>query len=60
VTSTNIDATIESSVSAVRALGFERHGLVVRSAAGEVLLKQADHSVDLERVRLMLREFDPS
>jgi len=52
----NEDATTPESKKDIEALGFTSHGLVVRSADGEVLLKQADHGVDMTAVRKKLRE----
>ena len=47
----NLDATTEENKRAVRTLGFENHGLVIRSADGKVLWKQPDHEVRMEDVR---------
>ena len=47
----NLDATTEENKKIVQALGFENHGLVVRSADGKVLWKQPDHEVQMEDVR---------
>jgi hypothetical protein len=47
----NLDATTEENAKIVRALGFENHGLVIRSADGKTLWKQADHEVKIEDVR---------
>ncbi len=51
----NLDATTPENTKAVKDLGFERHGLVIRSAEGKVLWKQPDHDVKMEDVR---RELD--
>jgi len=56
VTAKNVDATTAESRKEIAALGFKSHGLVIRSADGEALLKQADHTVDIEEVRKKLRE----
>jgi hypothetical protein len=55
VRSLNLDATTDENRKIVHALGFDNHGIVIRSAAGEVLWKQADHDVKMEDVR---RELD--
>ena len=55
VRSQNLDATTEENRKIVHALGFDNHGIVIRSAAGEVLWKQADHEVKVDDVR---RELD--
>lgn len=52
----NVDATTEESKRAVAELGFQNHGLVIRSAEGEVLWKQPDHQVKMEDVRAKLQE----
>lgn len=51
----NLDATTAENTKIVRSLGFENHGLVIRSADGKVLWKQPDHQVKIEDVR---RELD--
>jgi hypothetical protein len=52
----NVDATTDESKQAVRELGFQLHGIVIRSPAGEALWKQADHAVKMEDVRQALTE----
>ena len=47
----NVDATTEENKKIVRELGFENHGLVIRSADGQVLWKQSDHEVKMDDVR---------
>jgi len=51
----NLDATTDENRRIVLSLGFESHGLVIRSADGKVLWKQPDHHVQMEDVR---RELD--
>jgi len=51
----NLDATTPENKKIVQSLGFENHGLVIRSADGKVLWKQPDHEVKIEDVR---RELD--
>jgi hypothetical protein len=51
----NLDATADENKKVVKELGFENHGLVIRSAEGKVLWKQPDHEVKIEDVR---RELD--
>jgi hypothetical protein len=51
----NLDATTDDSKKAIKELGFKNHGLVVRSADGKVLHKQADHTVDMDEVRKAIR-----
>ncbi|HWZ85086.1 MAG TPA: hypothetical protein VN032_02730 [Thermoanaerobaculia bacterium] len=51
----NLDATTEENVKIIRALGFESHGIVIRSVDGKTLWKEPDHEVKIEDVR---REID--
>jgi hypothetical protein len=51
----NLDATTPENKKVVQSLGFENHGLVIRSADGKVLWKEPDHQVKMEDVR---RELD--
>jgi len=51
----NLDATTPENKKIVQSLGFENHGLVIRSADGKVLWKQPDHEVKIEDLR---RELD--
>lgn len=51
----NLDATADENKKVVKELGFENHGLVIRSAEGKVLWKEPDHEVKIEDVR---RELD--
>ena len=50
----NLDATTPENEKIVRSLGFESHGLVIRSTDGKILWKQPDHSVKMEDVRAEL------
>jgi hypothetical protein len=52
----NIDATTPENKKRIKELGFQTHGLVIRSATGEVLWKQADHQVKIEDVRKEIAE----
>ena len=51
VSTRNVDATTPEGVKAAKELGFKSHGLVVRADDGRVLMKQADHTVDMETIR---------
>ena len=51
----NLDATTAENKKIVQSLGFETHGLVIRSADGKVVWKEPDHQVKMEDVR---RELD--
>jgi hypothetical protein len=50
----NLDATTPENKKIVQSLGFESHGLVIRSG-GKVLWKEPDHDVKIEDMR---RELD--
>ncbi len=52
----NVDASTPEATKAVKSLGFNNHGLVIRSAKGKVLWKQADHTVKVEEVRAAIQE----
>jgi hypothetical protein len=47
----NLDATTPENKKIVKDLGFNTHGLVIRSADGKTLWKQPDHDVSMEDVR---------
>jgi hypothetical protein len=51
----NLDATTIENRKICQSLGFENHGLAIRSADGKVLWKEPDHEVKMEDVR---RELD--
>ena len=55
VVARNVDASTPDSQKEIKELGFERHGLVIRSAKGDVLFKQADHNVNIDDVRNALK-----
>ena len=52
----NLDATTEEARKAVKELGFQTHGLVIRSVEGKALHTEADHHVDMETVRKAIRD----
>ena len=52
----NVDATTPESKKVVKELGFDNHGLVIRSPEGKVLWKQKDHDVDMNEVRAALKD----
>ena len=51
VVARNLDATTPAARKEIKELGFENHGLVIRSAKGDVLFKQPDHKVKMDDVR---------
>ena len=51
----NLDATTPENKKIVKSLGFETHGLVIRSSDGKVLWKQPDHDVKMDDVRAELK-----
>ena len=52
----NVDATSAEAEPVVRELGFRSHGIVIRSASGQVLWSEPDHEVRIEDVRAKLRQ----
>jgi hypothetical protein len=52
----NLDATIPEIRSVVKGLGFQSHGLVIRSAEGKTLYKQPDHDVSMVTARIAIRD----
>ena len=52
----NADATTPENKKIVKDLGFNSHGLVIRSTDGKTLWKQADHDVVMEDVRKAIAE----
>ena len=50
----NLDATTPENEKAIKDLGFESHGIVIRSAQGKVLWKEKDHEVKMDDVRAEL------
>ena len=51
----NVDATTQEGREAVKDLGFQSHGLVIRDSHGKSLWSQADHTVKMDDVREALR-----
>ncbi len=56
VTARNLDATAPENKKTVKDLGFQSHGLVIRSADGKTLWKQPDHDVQMEDVRKAIKD----
>ena len=54
VVAKNLDATTPESKAIVGELGFQSHGLVIRSGRGEKLFSQPDHQVDMTVVHTEL------
>jgi hypothetical protein len=52
----NVDATTPEAKKVIKEMGFDNHGLVIRSSDGKVLWKQADHTVKMEDVRAKINE----
>ena len=50
----NVDASDEAAKLEIQELGFKNHGLVIRSHGGNILWKQADHTVKIDEVRTAL------
>jgi len=55
VTARNVDASTPDARKAIKDLGFKSHGLVVRSKDGQILMKQPDHTVNVDAVKSALR-----
>lgn len=51
----NVDATTPEAAGICEELGFNSHGIVIRSGSGEVLWTQPDHDVDIDDVRAQLK-----
>lgn len=51
-----VDATSPEATSECQELGFRNHGLVIRSAEGDVLFSQPDHDVVVDDVHAKLIE----
>ncbi|MGH9361519.1 MAG: hypothetical protein ACRD2T_06340 [Thermoanaerobaculia bacterium] len=51
-----VSSAEEEAREDVKRLEFQNHGLVVRDFRGAVLIKQADHSFNLEEVRATLQQ----
>ena len=51
VRTANVDATTADVKPTIESLGFRSHGIVLRSADGKELWKQADHSVSIDDAR---------
>jgi hypothetical protein len=52
----NLDATTAENKKIVKDLGFQSHGLVIRSGDGKTLWKQPDHDVQIEEVRKAMKD----
>lgn len=52
----NVDATTPENEQIVKELGFNNHGLVIRSSDGNAVWKQPDHEVDMAQVREALAD----
>ncbi len=52
----NLDATTPENKKIVKELGFQSHGLVIRSSDGKTLWKQPDHGVNMADVRKAIKD----
>jgi hypothetical protein len=52
----NLNAKDEESKKVIKEAGFKNHGLIIRDAKGEIVWKQADHSVKIDDVRAAIRK----
>ena len=56
----HVDATTPEAARVCSELGFENHGLVIRSSEGELLWSQPDHEVNMDDVRAQLNRLTES
>ena len=52
----SVDATTPESQQICKDLGFNNHGLVIRSPEGETLWSQPDHRVVVDEARAFVEE----
>ena len=52
----NLDATTPENRRIVKGLGFQSHGLVIRSAEGKTLYKQPDHDISITTARIAIAD----
>ena len=52
----NLDATTPENKKICKELGFQTHGLVIRSSDGKTLWKQPDHDVNMKDVREAIKD----
>jgi hypothetical protein len=56
VKAVNLNARDEASQKVIKDAGFKTHGLIIRDANGEIVWKQADHTVKMKGVRKEIRK----
>ncbi len=52
----NLNAKKARSQKVIKEAGFQTHGLIIRDAKGEIVWKQADHTVRMDDVRAAIRK----
>jgi len=52
----NLNARDAESQKVIKDAGFKTHGLIIRDAKGEIVWKQADHTVKMRTVRREIRK----
>jgi hypothetical protein len=52
----NVSARKAESQKVIKEAGFKTHGLIIRNAKGEIVWKQADHTVKMDDVRAAIRK----
>ncbi|PYQ62511.1 MAG: hypothetical protein DMF58_01520 [Acidobacteria bacterium] len=52
----NLNAKKSRSQRVIKEAGFQTHGLIIRNAKGEIVWKQADHTVRMDEVREAIRK----
>jgi hypothetical protein len=55
VKAVNLNARDEEAQKVIKDAGFKTHGLIIRDANGEIVWKQADHTVKMDEVREEIR-----
>ena len=51
-----LNAREAESQNVIKEAGFKTHGLIIRNAKDEIVWKQADHTVNMKKVRAAIRK----
>ena len=52
----NVNARDAEAQKVIKDAGFKTHGLIIRDTNGEIVWKQADHTVKMDEVREEIRK----
>ncbi len=52
----NLNAREAESQKVIKKARFKTHGLIIRNAKDEIVWKQADHTVNMKKVRAAIRK----